>query len=175
MQDLINNALEILPFEFMNYAFMKNAFMAILLATPIFAILGTEIVNNLTGTRYFRNALAGKTVGNVVHKTGATVIEKAGQYYKTLEEGTHFYMPIAYQRVAMYCIVPQVRRYLAKSGNILSITFQIEDAKTYHYNHTDFQVIMRKIEEENSEIDLAVMETTFARYGLKFINSCVII
>ncbi len=46
MQDIINNLLGILPFEFLNYTFMKNAFIAILFATPIFAILGTMIVNN---------------------------------------------------------------------------------------------------------------------------------
>ncbi|MBQ8459392.1 hypothetical protein IJ541_04745 [bacterium] len=45
------------------------------------AKIGTEITNNLTGTRYFRNALAGKTVGNVVYPNNATVIEKAGKYY----------------------------------------------------------------------------------------------
>jgi len=46
MQEIIYNILNILPFEFLNYAFMKNAFIAILLATPVFAILGTMIVNN---------------------------------------------------------------------------------------------------------------------------------
>ena len=46
MQELINNILELLPFEFLSYAFMKNALLAIILATPIFAILGTMVVNN---------------------------------------------------------------------------------------------------------------------------------
>lgn len=46
MQELVNNILNILPFEFLNYTFMKNALLAVLLATPIFAILGTMIVNN---------------------------------------------------------------------------------------------------------------------------------
>jgi len=46
MQELINNFLNVLPFEFLSYTFMKNALLAILLATPIFAILGTMIVNN---------------------------------------------------------------------------------------------------------------------------------
>ena len=46
MQEVINNLLNVLPFEFLNYTFMKNAFLAVLLATPIFAILGTMIVNN---------------------------------------------------------------------------------------------------------------------------------
>lgn len=36
----------LLPLECMQYAFIKNALLAILLITPIFAILGTMIVNN---------------------------------------------------------------------------------------------------------------------------------
>ena len=46
MQQLIYNILDILPLEFLNYAFMKNAIIAIILATPLFAMLGTMIVNN---------------------------------------------------------------------------------------------------------------------------------
>lgn len=46
MQEFVYSILELLPFDFMNYAFMKNAFISILLASPIFAILGTMIVNN---------------------------------------------------------------------------------------------------------------------------------
>ncbi len=45
----------ILPFEFMDYAFMKNAFIAIILISPIFAILGTMIVNNKMA--FFSDAL----------------------------------------------------------------------------------------------------------------------
>ena len=45
--DAIYAVLEfLLPFEFIDYTFMKNALLAILLITPIFAILGTMIVNN---------------------------------------------------------------------------------------------------------------------------------
>lgn len=45
----------ILPFEFMNYTFMKNALIAIILVSPIFAILGTMIVNNKMA--FFSDAL----------------------------------------------------------------------------------------------------------------------
>ena len=45
----------ILPFEFMQYTFMKNAFIAILLVSPIFAMLGTMIVNNKMA--FFSDAL----------------------------------------------------------------------------------------------------------------------
>ena len=54
--DVIYTVLEfLLPFEFIDYTFMKNALLAILLITPIFAILGTMIVNNKMA--YFSDAL----------------------------------------------------------------------------------------------------------------------
>lgn len=44
-----------LPFEFLKYDFMKNALLAILLITPLFAIIGTMVVNNKMA--YFSDAL----------------------------------------------------------------------------------------------------------------------
>lgn len=43
--DTIYNFLDLLPFEFINYTFMKNALVAIILSSPIFALLGTMIIN----------------------------------------------------------------------------------------------------------------------------------
>lgn len=44
--EIVYNVLEaIVPFSFIKYDFMKNAFIAILLISPIFAVLGTMIVN----------------------------------------------------------------------------------------------------------------------------------
>lgn len=59
----------ILPFEWLSYEFMKNAFLAILLITPIFAILGTIIVNNRMA--FFSDALGhgaftGIAIGTVI-------------------------------------------------------------------------------------------------------------
>lgn len=45
----------ILPFSFMDYTFMKNAFLAILIITPLFGMLGTMIVNNRMA--FFSDAL----------------------------------------------------------------------------------------------------------------------
>lgn len=54
--ELIYGILEaILPFEFIDYTFMKNALLAIVLVSPIFAILGTMIVNNKMA--FFSDAL----------------------------------------------------------------------------------------------------------------------
>ena len=45
----------ILPFDFLRFDFMKNAFLAILIITPLFAILGTMVVNNKMA--FFSDAL----------------------------------------------------------------------------------------------------------------------
>lgn len=45
----------LLPFDFMKFNFMKNAFLAIMLVSPIFAILGTMIVNKKMA--FFSDAL----------------------------------------------------------------------------------------------------------------------
>lgn len=59
----------ILPFQWLSYEFMKNAFLAILLITPIFGILGTIIVNNRMA--FFSDALGhgaftGIAIGTVI-------------------------------------------------------------------------------------------------------------
>ncbi|MBE5950832.1 MAG: metal ABC transporter permease [Lachnospiraceae bacterium] len=47
--------LELLPFEFLEYDFMKYALLAILIITPLFGILGTMIVSNRMA--FFSDAL----------------------------------------------------------------------------------------------------------------------
>lgn len=46
---------KLIPFSFMQYDFMKNAFLAMLIITPLFGILGTMIVNNRMA--FFSDAL----------------------------------------------------------------------------------------------------------------------
>lgn len=54
--EVIYHVLEtIIPFEFIDYTFMKNALIAIILISPVFAILGTMIVNNKMA--FFSDAL----------------------------------------------------------------------------------------------------------------------
>lgn len=54
--EVIYNILEtLLPFDFITYDFMKNALIAIVLSSPLFAILGTMIVNNKMA--FFSDAL----------------------------------------------------------------------------------------------------------------------
>jgi zinc transport system permease protein len=59
----------IFPFEWLGYDFMKNAFLAILLITPIFGILGTIIVNNrmaFFSDALGHSALTGMAIGTVM-------------------------------------------------------------------------------------------------------------
>ena len=66
----------IIPFEFIYYAFMKNALIAIILITPIFAILGTMIVNNkmaFFSDALGHSALTGIAIGMVLGVTNINV------------------------------------------------------------------------------------------------------
>lgn len=53
----------ILPFSWMEYDFMKNALLAILIITPLFGILGTMIVNNKMA--YFSDALGHSAITGI--------------------------------------------------------------------------------------------------------------
>ncbi|WMI80694.1 metal ABC transporter permease [Anaerotignum sp. MB30-C6] len=53
--DLIYGVLEGLPFSMFQYDFMKNAFIALILLSPLFALLGTMTVNNKMA--FFSDAL----------------------------------------------------------------------------------------------------------------------
>lgn len=59
----------IIPFQWVDHAFMKNALLAILLVTPLFGILGTMIVSNRMA--FFSDALGhgaftGLAIGSVI-------------------------------------------------------------------------------------------------------------
>lgn len=75
--DIIYNIIEtILPFDFMKYNFMKNAFIAIILISPLFAMLGTLIVNNkmaFFSDALGHSALAGIAIGALLGITNINV------------------------------------------------------------------------------------------------------
>lgn len=64
MMEMIYGVLEVIfPFDFMQYQFMKNAFLAILLISPVFAMLGTMIVNNKMA--FFSDALGHSALSGI--------------------------------------------------------------------------------------------------------------
>ena len=75
--EIIYNVIErILPFEFMQYTFMKNSIIAILLVCPIFALLGTMIVNKkmaFFSDALGHSALAGIAVGTILGITNMNI------------------------------------------------------------------------------------------------------
>jgi len=68
--DLIYNIIEIiLPFSFMEYEFMKNAFLALIIIAPLFGIVGTMIVNNkmsFFSDALGHSALTGIALGTII-------------------------------------------------------------------------------------------------------------
>ena len=74
---IVYNILEyILPFEFISYDFMKNAIIALLLICPLFAILGTMIVNNkmaFFSDSLGHSALTGIAIGMILGITNINV------------------------------------------------------------------------------------------------------
>ena len=105
-----------------------------------------------------------------VPKNHAIVLNKVGEFYCVLDKGTHFKMPIIYQRAGIYCTAPVVKRYIANNGNHLDVTYQIVDVEKFHKNRITLDDLMKRIEKENSEINSTVISEKFALYGLKFIN-----
>ena len=68
--DLIYNIIEtVLPFSFMEYEFMKNALLALIIIAPLFGIIGTMIVNNkmsFFSDALGHSALAGIAIGAAI-------------------------------------------------------------------------------------------------------------
>ena len=75
--EVIYNLLQvILPFVFMQYTFMKYAFLAILLVSPIFAIIGTMIVNKkmaFFSDALGHSALTGIAIGMLLGMTNINI------------------------------------------------------------------------------------------------------
>lgn len=63
MNEIYNILETIIPFDFMQYTFIKNAFIAILLSAPIFAIIGTMIVNKKMA--FFSDALGHSALAGI--------------------------------------------------------------------------------------------------------------
>ena len=75
--EVVYNIMEtIFPFEFMQYDFIKNAFLAIIVIAPIFGILGTMIVNNkmsFFSDALGHSALTGVAIGALIGITNYSI------------------------------------------------------------------------------------------------------
>ncbi len=69
METIYNIVEMILPFSFMEYEFMKNAFLALIIIAPLFGIVGTMIVNNkmsFFSDALGHSALTGIALGTII-------------------------------------------------------------------------------------------------------------
>ena len=77
MQTLYGIMDAVLPFDFFHYAFMKNALLALLLLTPLLALLGTMAVNKrmaFFSDALGHSALAGVGIGVLLGVSNVTLI-----------------------------------------------------------------------------------------------------
>lgn len=66
----------IIPFSFLKYDFMKNAFLAIILLTPLFGLIGTMVVNNkmaFFSDSIGHSALTGVAIGVILGIASPTI------------------------------------------------------------------------------------------------------
>ena len=105
-----------------------------------------------------------------VKKDQVMIIEKAEKFYQACPEGKYYFMPIAYKRKGIYPLLPLEKDLHLKNGNVLLITYQIEDPKKFHYSSRDIELEINKAVEENEEMSKEILESTLNNIGVKFIN-----
>ena len=98
------------------------------------------------------------------------IMEKAEKFYQACPEGKYYFMPVAYKRKGIYPIEPLEKDLHLKNGNVLLITYQIEDPVKFHYSSRDIELEINKSVEENDEMSKEILESTLSNIGIKFIN-----
>lgn len=76
MENIYNILEFLLPFSWCNYDFMKNAFLAIILITPLFGLIGTMVVNNkmaFFSDSIGHSALTGVAIGIILGISNPTI------------------------------------------------------------------------------------------------------
>lgn len=142
-----------------------NCFMVILIAKFDLFLLISGLICVLLGGLIFLSIGIYR-----VKKDHAVIIEKINTYHKIIYSGWHYFLPIIYRRVGYYCIAPQQRKVTLDNGKQLTVTYQIEDVKLYHYNHISVENLLIKIRNENESINKEILESEFKKRGLIFLS-----
>lgn len=139
--------------------------MKILLSDFDIALIISGIAALLVGAAIFFS------VGvNKIKPKHVAIIEKVDQFYCVAKSGWHYYMPIVYKRVGIYCVAPQQVGVTLSNGNKLFLVYQIEDAKTYHYKGINVQTYLDAINKHNENITTTLLDEEFKKIGVKFIS-----
>lgn len=105
-----------------------------------------------------------------VKKNHAVVIEKYGEYHKTLYQGWHFCFPILYRRVGYYNLSTAERTVLIENVKRLTIKYKITDCQKLHYSRLSLQDLINNIRKNYSEITEEILIEEFDKVGLQFIS-----
>lgn len=105
-----------------------------------------------------------------VKKGYVMIIEKAEKFYQACPEGRYYFMPVAYKRKGVYPLLPLEKDLHLKNGNVLLITYQIEDPVKFHYSSRDIELEINNAVDENPEMSKEILESTLDNIGIKFLG-----
>ena len=98
------------------------------------------------------------------------IIEKYNEFNRLLYTGWYFLPPLIYRRAAFYSLLPQYRTICLENGKYIKITYQIEDAKLYHYSRKMIDVYLLEITRPKSDITLEYLTEEYTKIGVKLIS-----
>lgn len=98
------------------------------------------------------------------------IIEKYNEFNRLLYEGWYFLPPLIYRRAAFYSLLPQYRTICLENGKYIKITYQIEDAKLYHYSRKMIDVYLLDITRSKNDITLQYLIEEYTKIGIKLIS-----
>lgn len=98
------------------------------------------------------------------------IIEKYDAFYKECPKGRYFFFPLIYKRRGVYTTSPMEKDIKVINGKVLTITYQVVDAKKYHYTKESIEFLVNKANQENTEMNKKILDTTLDNMGLKFLG-----
>ncbi len=105
-----------------------------------------------------------------VRKGRVYIMEKYNEFYKTLEPGWYYFMPLIYHRRAWYPTTDQVRTYKLENGNTINLYYRIIDVVKYHYGQIKIYDKLMQIVDTNESVNDEVFKEGFNEIGIEYIK-----
>ncbi|MCD8209207.1 MAG: hypothetical protein LUC31_00025 [Coprobacillus sp.] len=105
-----------------------------------------------------------------VRKGRIYIIEKYNEYYKTLEPGWYYFMPLVYHRRAWYKTDIQVQTFHLNNGNVINLYYRIADVAKYHYTAIKVFDKLMDVVNNNDDLDDQLFREAFQEIGLEYIK-----
>lgn len=105
-----------------------------------------------------------------VKKTDIYIIEKYNEYFKTLENGWYYFLPLIYHRAAKYKKGVLSRTIHLENGNDINIEYEIIDVKIYHYSKKKISDTLIELTSNKENITIDYLNLEFNKIGINIKN-----